>query len=354
MNRIRYITKAITQKKILQHILFWCLSYYYLLHFFSAEDIKRIDLIYTAVFHFPLMLGVYLNLYFLIPWLLSKKRYILYAVLLVTTIVLTALLNIFIFDKAIDYFFPGYFFISYYEFSDIIQFSFVYIGLTTLIKLSRAWFKLLESENHLIRVQKEKRDAELLFLKTQINPHFLFNSLNSVYSLSLKNDGQTPAALLKLADVMRYMTYESNEELVPLEREIEYIMNYVELQRLRTTGDASVLFEVKGTPAQQKIAPFILIVFIENGFKHGVQAGISGAFINIRIDLSDYELLLTVENSIGVTDETESTAFRGLGLSNVKKRLELLYYQRHDLIIRNEPERFKTQLTLNLSYPLTI
>jgi sensor histidine kinase YesM len=346
--------KAITQNKILQHILFWCLSYYYLLHFFSAEDIKRIDLIYTAVFHFPLMIGVYFNLYLLIPWLLSKKQYIAYAVLLATTIVLTALLNIFIFDKAIDYFFPGYFFISYYEFADIIQFSFVYIGLTTLIKLSRAWFKLLESQNHLIRVQKEKKDAELLFLRTQINPHFLFNSLNSVYSLSLKQDGQTPAALLKLADVMRYMTYESNEALVLLEREIEYIKNYVELQRLRATGDASVLFEVKGTPARQKIAPFILIVFIENGFKHGVQAGISGAFINILIDLSGNKLVLTVENSIGATDETESTAFRGLGLGNVKRRLELLYYQRHALIIQNEPERFKIQLTIDLSHPLTI
>lgn len=341
------------QNKILQHILFWCLSYYYLLHFFSTEEIQTIDLIYTAVFHFPLLTGVYLNLYLLIPWLLKKKRYLTYAVLLAATIVLTALLNTFMFSTAIDYFFPGYFFISYYEFPDIIRFSVVYIGLTTLLTLSRAWFKLLESENHLMRAQKEKKDAELLFLKTQINPHFLFNSLNSVYSLSLKGDGQTPAAILKLGDVMRYMTYESNEELVPLKREIEYIRNYVELQQLRTTSDASVIFEVKGDPGLQKIAPFILIVFIENGFKHGIQAGINGAYINIRMDVSDKELLLTVDNNKGVTDETENDDYRGLGLNNVKRRLELLYSRKHSLLIDEGPERFKVQLKLNLSHPLT-
>lgn len=353
MDRIRYILNTIVQNKILQHILFWCLSYYYLLHFFSAEEIKRIDLIYTAVFHLPLMAGVYLNLYLLIPWLLSKKRYVLYTVLLALTIILTALLNTFIFSKAIDYFLPGYYFISYYELSDLVQFSVVYTGLTTLIKLSRAWFKLLESENYLVRAQKEKKDAELLFLKTQINPHFLFNSLNSIYSLSLKKDAQTPAVLLKLAEVMRYMTYESNEAHVLLEKEMQYIRNYIELQELRATSNAHILFEVNGSPGMQRIAPFVLIVFIENGFKHGIQAGINDTFIDIRIDLSDNELILTVENNIGITDETENEDFRGLGLNNVKKRLELLYFQKHKLDISNNGERFKVQLKMDLSHPLT-
>lgn len=343
----------LAQNKILQHILFWCLSYYYLLHLFSAADIKSIDLIYTAVFHLPLMAGVYLNLYLLIPWLLSRKRYVLYGVLLAITVILSALLNAFIFSKAIDYLLPGYYFISYYELADLVQFSIVYIGLTTLITLSRAWFKLLESENYQVRAQKKKKDAELLFLKTQINPHFLFNSLNSIYSLALKKDAQTPAVLLKLAEVMRYMTYETNEEHVLLEKEIQYIRNYIELQKLRAGSNAHILFEVNGAPGTQRISPFILIVFVENGFKHGIQAGINDTFIDIRIDLSGSELVLTVENNIGVVDETENGDFRGLGLNNVKKRLELLYFQKHELTIRDDGERFNVQLKLDLSDPLT-
>ncbi|WP_158286652.1 sensor histidine kinase [Chitinophaga sp. S165] len=333
--------------------MFWCLSYYYLLHLFSAEDIKSIDLIYTAVYHFPLMAGVYLNLYLLIPWLLSRKRYVLYAVLLGITVILSALLTAFIFGKAIDYLLPGYYFISYYELADLAQFSIVYIGLTTLITLSRAWFKLLESENYQVRAQKKKKDAELLFLKTQINPHFLFNSLNSIYSLALKKDAQTPAVLLKLAEVMRYMTYETNEEHVLLEKEIQYIRNYIELQKLRAGSNAHILFEMNGEPGAQRISPFILIVFIENGFKHGIQGGINDTFIDIRIDLSGNELILTVANNIGAVDETENDDFRGLGLNNVKKRLELLYFQKHELTIRNDGERFNVQLKLDLSNPLT-
>jgi sensor histidine kinase YesM len=348
VSQIKNVFKAFVQNRILQHILFWCLSYYYLLHFFSPQDIERIDYIYTAVFHFPLLVGVYLNLYLLIPWLLHKKRYLLYVLLVIAVVALTAALNIFIFNTAVDYFFPGYFFISYYGFYDLVQFSFVYVALTTLLKLSRAWFKLRESENYLVRVQKEKKDAELLFLRTQINPHFLFNSLNSIYSLSLKNDRQTPAVVLKLAEVMRYMTYESGNDFVPLEKEISYIRNYIELQQLRAPGDATVLFEVNGTPAGHKIAPFIFIVFIENGFKHGIQAGITGMFIHIRIDITEKELLLTAENSVGVKAEEGYEEFSGLGLNNVRQRLDLLYPGKHDLLVKAGRERYKIQLRLVL------
>lgn len=352
MERIKNILNILIRSRIFQHILFWSLSYYYLLHFFSPDGASRIDLIYTAVFHLPLVLGVYLNLYLLIPGLLRRKRYLGYLLLTACLITLIAAFNIFIFNNAIDYFFPGYFFVSYYDFSELLQFSLAYIGLTTLLKLSRAWFKLLESENRLIRVQKEKKDAELLFLKNQINPHFLFNSLNSVYSLALKKDEQTPAAILKLAEVMRYMTYESNEDYVPLEKEISYIKNYIALQKLRMPDAGTVTFEINGDPGAHRIAPFIFIVFIENGFKHGVQGAIAEYFIYIEIDIFDNGLILNVVNSLGVTDEPMGR-FRGFGLDNVKKRLELLYGERYELAIDQGSETYKVKLKLNLSYPLT-
>lgn len=351
MEPIKYEIRTLLQNRVLQHTLFWCLSYYYLLYFFSPGSPQKIDLIYTAVFHLPLLAGVYINLGVLIPRLLRKKRYVAFTLSLMALIGLTTALNIFLFNKVVDYLFPGYFFISYYGFSELLRFSFIYIGLTTLIKLSGGWFKLLESENRLIRLQNEKADTELLFLKTQINPHFLFNSLNSIYSLSLKKDEKVPATLLKLAEVMRYMIYESDGDFVPLENEINYLKNYIALQQLRNSGKAAVTFEVSGNPDQHRVAPFMFIVFVENGFKHGVEAGSHEAFIHVNIDIQAKILQLRVENTKGTVDETENDAFRGLGLDNVKRRLELLYPRRHSLVIKDEPTLYTVHLRLDLSAP---
>ena len=206
---------------MLQHILFWAVSYYYLIHSFSiTNNIEKIDYIYTAVFHFTIILGVYANLYFLIPRFLGKKRYWQYALFFAVLLAITAQLNIFIFNYAIDYLLPGYFFVANFSFLQLVQFGFVYLGLTSLIKLSKAWFRLQESKSVLIRLEKEKAGTELLFLKSQINPHFLFNSLNNIYSLALKKDPLTPQTLLRLSEVMRYMIYESATDLVPLKKEI--------------------------------------------------------------------------------------------------------------------------------------
>jgi sensor histidine kinase YesM len=351
MKVIKYKILRLLQNRVLQHTLFWCLSYYYLLYYFSPDNPQKIDLIYTTVFHLPLLAGVYINLAVLVPWLLRRKRYIAFVVLVIALIGGMAALNIFLFNKVVDYLFPGYFFISYYGFSELLRFSFIYIGLTTLLKLSRGWFQLLEAENRLIRLQHEKADTELLFLKTQINPHFLFNSLNSIYSLALKKAEKVPATLLKLAEVMRYMIYESDGAVVPLENEINYLKNYIALQQLRSSGKAAVTFAVNGSPDKLRVAPFMFIVFVENGFKHGVEAGIQEAFIHMEMDIRDKTLQFTVRNNKGIVDETENGAFKGLGLDNVKRRLELLYPQHHRLVIKEDDTLYTVQLQLDLSVP---
>ncbi|WP_179091120.1 sensor histidine kinase [[Flexibacter] sp. ATCC 35208] len=334
----------IFQNRILQHILFWCLSYYCLLIFFSPGPPERIDMIYTAAFHLPLVIAVYINLGLLIPILLRKGRYVIYLLSLVALMGVAAGLNIFLFNVVIDYLVPSYFFVAYYNFPELLLFAIIHLGLTTLIKLSRGWFRLLESENQLIRLQNEKSDTELKFLKTQVNPHFLFNSLNSIYSLSLKKDNQAPAAILKLAEVMRYMIYETDGDFVLLENEINYLKNYIALQQLRNGGNVNVTFEIKGDPAQQQVAPFIFIVFVENAFKHGK------AFIKIEIEinLNDHLLLLNVTNDKGMLDDPEPFDFKGLGLDNVKKRLELLYPKDHRLLIREETDLYHVQLRIDL------
>ncbi|OQP53411.1 hypothetical protein A4H97_23465 [Niastella yeongjuensis] len=327
---------------MLQHILFWSVSYYDLIHSFSiTNNIETIDYIYTAVFHITIVLAVYVNGFVLIPRLLARNKYGLYAVCVLALLAGTAQLNIFIYSHAIDFFLPNYFFVSNFGFWQLVQFGFVYLAITTLLKLSRAWFRLIELE-------REKASTELLFLKMQLNPHFLFNSLNNIYSLALKKDTMAPNSILKLAEVMRYMIYESNENAVPLQKELDYINNYIDLQRLRTRDNASIVCTVTGEAANSYIAPLVLLVFIENGFKHGIKATIHESFVHILINISEDLLQMTVENSKGVIDEVENDNFRGLGLENVKRRLELLYRGKYELTINDTKEKYRAVLQLPL------
>ena len=353
MRKLITFINNLYQNRIIQHILFWSVSYYYLIHFFSiTNNIETIDYIYTGVFHITIVLAVYSNLYLLIPRLLGPGRYLLYVPGVLALLAVTALLNIFIYSHAIDFFLPDYFFVSNFSFWQLVQFGFVYLAVTTLLKLSRAWFKLLESKNRLIELEREKANTELLFLKMQINPHFLFNSLNNIYSLALKKDTMAPNSILKLAEVMRYMIYESNENAVPLQKEIDYINNYIDLQRLRTRDNASIIFKVAGDSENRYIAPLILVVFIENGFKHGIKGAIHESFVNIQIHINDEQLQMTVENSKGVIDEVENDSFRGLGLENVKRRLELLYPGKYELTINDTEKKYTAVLQLPLQKDL--
>ncbi|SHL09431.1 Histidine kinase [Chitinophaga jiangningensis] len=336
------------KNRVCQHILFWDISYYYLLVFFSAESPQKIDLIYTTVFHLPLVTGVYINLDILIPRLLRRQQYFVYAISVVALIALTAGFNMLLFNKVVDYIFPGYFFISYYSFTELVQFAVIYVGLTTLLKLSRGWFQLMESENRLMRLQSEKADTELLYLKSQINPHFLFNTLNSIYSLSLRKDDKVPPTLLKLAAVMRYMIYESNDALVLLESEINYLRDYIALHQVRNAGKADIRFEVNGDAGKSRVAPFMFIVFVENGFKHGVEAGMNDTFLHVRMDITGRDLYLSVKNNKGLVDETENDAHKGLGLQNVKRRLDMLYPGRHQLVIQEDDVTYAVTLQLQL------
>ncbi len=334
--------------RIAQHLAFWTLSFYILLNMFSLSDrVVKIDLIYTSVFHVSLIVGVYLNLLILIPFFLSKKKYVLFSVLLIIDILFSTGLNILILDKLMEVVFPGYYFISYYDFFDIMKFQIVYIFLTSLLKLSKGWFSLLESQNKLMQLQKEKIATELKALKAQINPHFLFNSLNNIYSLSLKKSTLAPEIVLKLSSIMRYMLYETTGEFVLLKKELNIISDYVELQRIRSDGKAKIELLIKGHAADYKIAPLLFIPFIENAFKHGVKASLDASFVNINIEIGENNITFLSENNKGEIDETEAKDYNGIGLENVKKRLELIYKDRYSLEIIDQDDRFVVKLELD-------
>jgi LytS/YehU family sensor histidine kinase len=243
---------------------------------------------------------------------------------------------------------PGYYFISYYEIDDILKFIFVFVALTSLLKLSKGWFMLMQAEQQIMAIRQEKVETELKALKSQINPHFLFNSLNNIYSLSLGNSKTTPEAILKLSELMRYMLYESNVERISLKKELRFLDNYIELQKLRSDERSEIKYSKKGDPAGKSIAPLLFLPFVENAFKHGIKGEPLGGYVNIKLAIHNNNIDLYIENNKGQVDRVEKVEVNGVGLNNVKRRLELIYPDKYDLDIRDGEDMFHIRLKLVL------
>ncbi len=193
------------------------------------------------------------------------------------------------------------------------------------------------------QTEKERVEAQLSYLKAQINPHFLFNTLNSIYSLALQKSDKTAQAVVKLSGMMRYVTTETQHDFVSLDRDLTYISNYIDLQRIRLGDTAKVDFEITGDTQGKQIAPLILIPFVENAFKHGVNPE-KDSNIKVHIDLSDKSLSMIVYNKkVGGIDESLN-----VGIENTRHRLNLLYPGRHTLTIEDNAIDFLVNLTLVL------
>lgn len=351
MRKILQILKKITQNRLLQHGLFWAFSFFVLLRIFAySEEVAAVDLIYTFLFHLSIWPAVYLNLIWLFPNYLQKGKYWLYVLLLIVLVYLSIGLNLLIFNYLSDFLFPGYYFIAYYEVWEIAQFIVAYLVITSLIKLSKSWFKYLEIQDKLRRLESEKSAAELNALRSQVNPHFLFNSLNNLYSLALDKDERTPGIILRLSDMMRYLLYESNADFVPLEKEIAHLHNYVEMQKLRVGEKAKIGFEITGKTEDKQVAPLLFLLLVENGFKHGIKGDTTGAFMNIQLEASDNQLIFKTENNKGAVDDVEKGQYSGgVGLENLRRRLNLLYPGKHQLVITDGIHTFTAVLKIQLA-----
>lgn len=206
--------------------------------------------------------------------------------------------------------------------------------------------KLSQNEKLRKEAEKERADQELNLLKSQINPHFLFNTLNTIYSLALVNSEHTAGAVMKLSDMMRYVLQDVNREKVPVALELDYIRHYVGLQQLRLNQNITVVLEVEDDDAGQQVAPILLVPFVENVFKHGTSAH-EKAEILIRIKCSGNTLDLKTINRIFPERYREEGS--GIGLTNTKKRLELIYPGKHQLDLKEDGDRFFVNLTIELS-----
>ncbi|MBS7255248.1 sensor histidine kinase [Flavobacterium branchiicola] len=216
---------------------------------------------------------------------------------------------------------------------------------TTLVYLIGVISSLLFAiSGRLQSVEEEKVKSELAFLKAQINPHFLFNTLNSIYALALKKDNKTPDAVIQLSELMRYIMTNSNDEVIDLPKEINYINNFISLQKTRLGNTVIVDYKVTGNSFGKQITPLILISFIENAFKYGVNPDQTSE-ICISIDIKEDQLILWVSNKKIDSVYSES----GIGLQNTIKRLKLVYPNRHQLKIIDTPDKYTVNLSIKLA-----
>jgi LytS/YehU family sensor histidine kinase len=203
---------------------------------------------------------------------------------------------------------------------------------------------LQEVELRMKDVEKQKIEAELKALKAQVNPHFFFNTLNSLYSLSLDKSEKAPELILKLSDLMRFVIYESRDDVVSMEKQLDFMKSYVYLEQLRTDESLRIRFEVKGENLQNKVAPLLFIAFIENAFKH-VSKTNQKPYIDILFNLErPNRVIFEIENSREAIPENPRSG--GVGLLNVKKRLELLYPGKHRLNIIESENQYRVELMI--------
>ncbi len=330
----------------IQHIGFWVLSFYVLVNVFKiSNEIQKIDIIYTLLFHINIVAMVYINLKILIPRLLAKNKSFWYGLTLTLNLLIFSYLNIELFNHFVDVLLPNYYFISYYTLGDIIKFHMAYLLLTTLLKLSKAWFSVQKTEQKMLALEKEKINSELESLKLQINPHFLFNSLNNIHGMASKSAKKTKELVLNLSDMLRYVLYETETDRVPLKEEIDFLKNYIELQKVRMEEEAKINLNIEGDPGNKKTAPLLFLPLVENAFKHGSKGDIKNTFINIDIKIGQ-GLTFEIENnkSKGV-DPVKND--KGIGLENIKRRLELIYPGQHHLNIDDKNDVFKVELILH-------
>lgn len=288
---------------------------------------------------------VYFNLLYLIPNYLTKKKLLTYLVLLLMASLILTPLRVVVF-----YFRFG----SYPQLQQELLtnlnlyflLTFIIGGGSTILRIITDWFRQLRERQEL---ETQTMQSELRFLKSQINPHFLFNTLNNLYALTLKKSDKAPEIVIKLSEMMRYMLYECNEKQVPLRKEVNYLRNYLDLERLRQSDGIDIHFEVRGQVSEQMIAPLLFIPFLENSFKHGLNNQIMQGFVRIKMQVEAQNVKFYIENSKGVAlPRPNARPSGGIGLVNVRRRLDLLYPGRYQLRIADHPNTYAVELNLQL------
>lgn len=324
------------------HVSLW-LAFLLIPLFFIENEASQIRYI-TLGWFLELLLAAYFyyNYLFLIPKFLLKKRILLFLILLFAGMFVISLLNTGFVYFTYDIFPHRWKFNFWWSFKSTIYPSLFIIALSSAIRITGEWFK---NERIKEEMEAEKLYSDLAFLKSQINPHFLFNTLNNICSLARKKSDDTENAIIKLSQIMRYMLQDSKDEKVCLEKEVEYLESYIELQQMRLSEQIKTSFTVEGDPTLYMIQPLLLIPFVENAFKHGVSY-YEVSNIEITLVLRENRLEFSVFNHKVKHKDEAIEPGSGIGLENVTRRLELLYPHAHELKIKDDGEHYRVDLSI--------
>lgn len=335
------------EKWKLHHILLWVLIFLGWF-FFRYQDFPTITVALkeVSVKVATLALLVYLSNYWLIPAFFYKKRYLAFAVVYLGLILAMGTLKVYINSVMLRPYFSEALFTDFKErFYDNIIPLFLLVSTGVGAKIMTDYIR---AQRRLSEISKEKAEAELKFLKSQINPHFLFNSINSIYFLIDKNNPLARQTLLQFSQLLRYQLYDCNGETIPVEKEMNYLRDYVELQQLRRDRSCEVKLRLDDSVKDFKVVPLLMIPFVENAFKHISHFSHRRNIIEISANRENGSFHLQVKNSKEQKNPGAMNDAGGIGLANVKRRLELLYPGMHRLDIRDEGEEFSIHLELKL------
>ncbi len=345
---------SVLKNRALSHILFW-LFVLLIAPFTSTEGIDKIGeaLMYRAVALPVKIIATYILAYYQIPKLLQKKKYIQFIIsFIVGSFVFTVMarfVNVYIAETIanwdapkesllqmimeIEYTYFDYFFRVYF-------FGIIFIFIKMIKERSK--------EKHEMAVlQKEKATAELNFLKAQIHPHFLFNTLNNLYALTIDKSDKAPDVVAKLSEMLDYMLYQCREDKVLVNKEIELLNHYIDLEKLRYGERLQLNFHSATDQPNALIAPLILISIVENAFKHGVSNTIDESIINISLEIKNERLNFKVYNTKTITSKNDEKGYReGIGIKNIKRQLELLYPDQYEWKVEENKESYQVYLKL--------
>jgi two-component system, LytTR family, sensor kinase len=293
------------------------------------------------------MIGTYTFIYLILPLAIEKRKYVIFGILVLVHFFLYGIIV-----RASIYYtnpFPDKIDFGRTPFLDLTRIltkaasDYALPGIASAIYIFKRWY-FEEQKNK--KMAEEKTTAELNFLKAQIHPHFLFNTLNNLYTLTLLKSEKAPEIVLKLSELLDYMIYKSNNEFVPLASELEIVKGYIDLEKMRYSKRLDLSYEVKGEADKYQIAPLLLLPFIENCFKHGASKDRINPVVNIEININSLSLILKAVNSISAKNKQEKPEKEGIGLSNVKRRLDLIYPGKYKLDIKSNNKLFEVELKI--------
>lgn len=337
-------------KQVIQHVILWLVVLLFYTTVFDVGNSLFSSTLYFSLFLMPVTIGTtYISIYKLIPDYLVKKHYLRFSIYAVYTLIIS------VFAICLSIFF-GLAYLSDFQLntvntigrSALFIITCVYLVVIIVSSLKLFNINLLQSKNNALLESKflaaklKLKEQELKYLKMQIHPHFLFNTLNTMYGFALKKADETPEMILKLSNLLDYLLYQVDKPFVLLLDEINHIKDYIELEKMRFNETLDVSFETENVPENIQIAPMLLLPFIENSFKHGsLQNGV--LTINIKLSCSKDTINFYIENTQSKLEKTN----KGIGLQNIQKRLDLLYKNNYNLIFDATTNLFKVHLKLN-------